>query len=313
MKAEVTPESDAAINDDQVARIYVRDFAQETFARADNAVRANKVTKQTADTFHAAVTFLDLLKTWEEPDADTIAKGKYARYHALRIAKAIKAGEDPNASNPVTEPQPLPPLDPEDPEVQAITGSSVVNRNVTMEDVPDTGDIIMPDASNVDIDDGVNGGPTMELPDAPNEDASNPRSTSIGGGYFPSTPRIDEGPPAAPPPLEHAADPTDFYAAHSPAPTPTPAPTRAPPPSVLAPGRTAAAAQGPPPTPRPVPVMPAATAVPSAAPPSVAAMSDEALALAQKHARWAISALNFDDVPTAVRELRNALKVLGET
>lgn len=32
---------------------------------------------------------------------------------------------------------------------------------------------------------------------------------------------------------------------------------------------------------------------------------------AQKHARWAISALNFEDVPTAVRELRKALEMLG--
>jgi vacuolar protein sorting-associated protein VTA1 len=32
---------------------------------------------------------------------------------------------------------------------------------------------------------------------------------------------------------------------------------------------------------------------------------------AQKHAKWAISALNFEDVPTAVKELRNALALLG--
>jgi len=32
---------------------------------------------------------------------------------------------------------------------------------------------------------------------------------------------------------------------------------------------------------------------------------------AQKHAKWAISALNFEDVPTAVQELRNALRMLG--
>jgi vacuolar protein sorting-associated protein VTA1 len=32
---------------------------------------------------------------------------------------------------------------------------------------------------------------------------------------------------------------------------------------------------------------------------------------AQKHARWAISALNFEDVNTAVKELRLALQNLG--
>jgi vacuolar protein sorting-associated protein VTA1 len=38
---------------------------------------------------------------------------------------------------------------------------------------------------------------------------------------------------------------------------------------------------------------------------------DEAVIAAQKHAKWAISALNFEDVDTAVKELRIALRALG--
>jgi len=38
---------------------------------------------------------------------------------------------------------------------------------------------------------------------------------------------------------------------------------------------------------------------------------DAAVIDAQKHAKWAISALNFEDVGTAVKELRLALKALG--
>jgi vacuolar protein sorting-associated protein VTA1 len=38
---------------------------------------------------------------------------------------------------------------------------------------------------------------------------------------------------------------------------------------------------------------------------------DVAIAKAQKHARWAISALNFEDADTAVKELRAALETLG--
>ncbi|KAJ2973861.1 hypothetical protein NUW58_g8831 [Xylaria curta] len=38
---------------------------------------------------------------------------------------------------------------------------------------------------------------------------------------------------------------------------------------------------------------------------------DMAMQQAQKHAKWAISALNFEDVPTAVRELQAALATLG--
>ena len=40
-------------------------------------------------------------------------------------------------------------------------------------------------------------------------------------------------------------------------------------------------------------------------------VSEEAVVKAQKHARWAISALNFEDVPTAINELRGALEALG--
>ncbi|KAK3694452.1 Vta1 like-domain-containing protein [Podospora appendiculata] len=42
-----------------------------------------------------------------------------------------------------------------------------------------------------------------------------------------------------------------------------------------------------------------------------ASVDEAAMVGAQKHAKWAISALNFEDVPTAVRELRKALEMLG--
>ncbi len=41
-------------------------------------------------------------------------------------------------------------------------------------------------------------------------------------------------------------------------------------------------------------------------------VDEEAILKAQKHARWAISALNFEDVNTAVKELRGALASLGD-
>jgi vacuolar protein sorting-associated protein VTA1 len=45
---------------------------------------------------------------------------------------------------------------------------------------------------------------------------------------------------------------------------------------------------------------------------NVGEVDDQAMMKAQKHARWAISALNFEDVPTAIRELREALAELGQ-
>jgi vacuolar protein sorting-associated protein VTA1 len=40
-------------------------------------------------------------------------------------------------------------------------------------------------------------------------------------------------------------------------------------------------------------------------------VDDEAISQAQKHARCAISALNFEDTQTAIKELREALRRLG--
>lgn len=61
-----------------------------------------------------------------------------------------------------------------------------------------------------------------------------------------------------------------------------------------------------PPVPKPAQPMPS---YPATSGNSV--VDEDAIAQAQKHARWAVSALNFDDVNTAVKELKNALQLLG--
>jgi vacuolar protein sorting-associated protein VTA1 len=83
--------------------------------------------------------------------------------------------------------------------------------------------------------------------------------------------------------------------------SPQPPSFPSPPPAVVSPPRKAAPAPAPPP---PTP------------PPAPAADSGEPLSLAQiekiqKHAKWAISALNYEDVDTARSELREALRLLG--
>jgi vacuolar protein sorting-associated protein VTA1 len=132
---------EAAVMDDVAGKAYVEQFGLDTFARADNAVRANKASRQTADTFQASATFLDLMQIWGDIDPEFSSKIKYAKYHALRIAKAVKAGEDPNASNPAPEPEvdeSLPALDPDDPEVQMLQGGKPRQPSVT--DAPDDAD-----------------------------------------------------------------------------------------------------------------------------------------------------------------------------
>ncbi|EXJ87113.1 hypothetical protein A1O3_04071 [Capronia epimyces CBS 606.96] len=142
-KAEHAEES--AVSDDIVGKAYVEQFALETLERADNAVRANKATKQTADTFRAAATFLELLQIWGPLDSEISGRIKYAKYHAVRIVKAIQSGEDPNLSNPKPVPpaeDTLPALDPSDADVQALEGGGRRPRQPSVVEVPDEADKI---------------------------------------------------------------------------------------------------------------------------------------------------------------------------
>ena len=159
------------------------------------------------------------------------------------------------------------------------------------------------------------------------------RSNSIGGGYFPAAPPTftsDNPAPNLPtaleipsvpsnipsaPPTDLSQDPSAFYNTFS-------APPSAP---------TSSAYISPPSAPLQPPTVPSIPLVPSAPPiqsppqpvgyaPPAQAISppargyrtdEESVASAQKHARWAVSALTFEDVDTAVKELRIALQSLG--
>ncbi|CAG8139395.1 unnamed protein product [Penicillium olsonii] len=101
--------------DSIAASALIEHFGLEVFTRAEAAMSANKVTKQTADTFQAAAVFLELYQIWGALDLQISGRIKFAKYHAVRIAKAIKNGEDPNASNPV----------PKDEEQKSITAQEV--------------------------------------------------------------------------------------------------------------------------------------------------------------------------------------------
>lgn len=274
---------------------------------------------QTADTYRASATFLDLLGIWPPIDAELAAKSKYAKYHALRIAKAIKAGEDPNASNPAPEPEPESelPLDPNDPDVQ------IINNAASLQ--PHGEDDSGPSAPSPPIEvpplqpPGNAAQSHMEVSPLEPSPNANSRANSVGGGYFPAVPTFTSEPsaPSLPtaPPAEDVnmkspqddIDPSSFYSAPPPADlTPIPPPNHAISPAVHSPV--------PPPQPsyptQPVPApVPPPAAVPIQGGPY--RNDDEAVMNAQKHARWAISALNFEDVNTAVKELRIALQSLG--
>jgi len=352
--------SNDAVVDDVAAKAYMEEFGLETFERAEKAQRDNKVTRATADTFQAAATFLDVQSIWAPLEGECAAKSKFAKFHALRIAKALKAGEDPNATNPVVEEPAKPTTDEEgiEAELKELEGHAPgqgnnlgVYKSPTAETVPNsvqpsrpqsTGPSSPPVLPAQNINEPSTNQP--EISPVESTDASAARNGSIGGGYFPSVPSgtseyrpptvevgvpqdtgmdVDNDPPSAPP-----ADPSSFYTSQPndslhPAATPLDRPSAPTPntaslqtpfnPSTQAPGLRSPFTPMPPfasshasqpqftPQPPPAPGPPAGGYN----------TDDESVMVAQKHAKWAISALNFEDVPTAVKELRIALQALG--
>lgn len=299
--------------------------------------------RQTADTFLAASTFLELLNIWGEPDTEIQSKIRYAKWNAVRVVKAIKEGKDPNESNPAPEPTPEPEarLDPNDPEVQQLNGHvPSYPPPPSIQEVPDEQDQL----SSLHTPTPTPQTPTAPAPSSSPYDISpiepplpgsaRDSTDSIGGGYFPSVPTTVRAP--TPP-----AAPTDIPTNQPPAPSPRT--TTASPPRDTHPFSAPAVDFPSPPAPPPTTQSPyqppkppghgyseystpGYTPVPAVAPPVAAPAparhaqqaprqkfepDDVAIAKAQKHARWAISALNFEDAETAVKELRAALETLG--
>lgn len=340
--------------------------------------------RQTADTFSAAAVFLDLRQIWGPLDAETVSKSKFAKFHALRIIKALKAGEDPNQSNPAPEPTPKHEdqiLSPMDPDVQMLDRPPNLKNNQQrpgqpfVEEIPDEDDRMqhrMARSSALDESlhpsrassnqrppngDTVWHSPEVPSPQGPGEDyyhvaragdvspIASPMTglaASEGGGYFPSVPGQDtralasslpQIPPQVPQAdsfLTQSQPATDFpqpYPANNslhsfPPPPMDPASTlnQMPTPGQYQSQQAPAPLDRPNVPKQPIPRhhQPSSAGGPARPPPPQPAndsfnytTDEEAILKAQKHARWAISALNFEDVNTAIKELKGALESLG--
>lgn len=149
-----------------------------------------------------------------------------------------------------------------------------------------------PAAADADDDDGVG----SSIPSAPTFVRS--RTPSPSPNLPPTQPITPDKPhtiqvsPLPPSDLAPPPQPPSFPSAASPPPPP--------PPALLPPKKATPPAPAPPPPPPPPP------AASSSEPPSLAQIEK-----IQKHAKWAISALNYEDVDTARKELREALRLLG--
>lgn len=305
---------------------------------------ANSRHRQTADTFQAAATFLELCNIWGNLNPEIAAKVKFAKYHALRIAKAIKAGEDPNLSNPTQEEEEAQgeeevPLDPNDPEVQALhnpNGSAPPaaprGRQPSVEEIPDDTDRFQHRlAQQSSLDESLHpsrasSNPPRQESNMMNIDGAKPADSSnfYSGAGVPDLPAAPSDFPQGST-LPDAPTTSNLGGTQRGSPAsdtlhsfPPPAPTQFPPDQGPATeyGRGAhplsqtSTAPHPFPQARQAPQQAGVQRMAAPAPTNDV-VDEESIALAQKHARWAVSALNFEDVNTAIKELKHSLGYLG--
>lgn len=262
--------------------------------------------------------------------------------------KAFKAGEDPNETNPAPKEEEEV-VAATDPEVQAFDESVAEQaskpRQASVEEVPDEADRLTRQlAHKSTLDESLHPSRTSSMPRAPAASEpeipsvpSNPPGTpgrardidlpDAGGLDLPSTPGTIGGKTGGHAPIIDLPDTpgtSDLHVSHAsthsntfqsfPPPSATSPSIEAPNPASFYDPSSAGAHIPPPAAPASVPApaahIPVAPA-PSAPSQPSHSVDDHNISLAQKHARWAVSALTFDDVDTAIKELRNALRFLG--
>lgn len=241
-EALMKPESLEIITNDEVGQAYVANFGNSIFERAAKAVDERRTTKATAQTFLAAVNFLELQQIWDSSDDEVKQQIKYAKFQAARILRALKEGEDPNQPEPSQS-------DTNQEEDELELPETPADNPVTLPSTPAT----PPDVS------------LPVIPDAQPNDLGLPRIP----GATPSVPFDYDAPPKKP-------DQTDFSQPQAP------------------PERKVAQQ----------PAKPKAVDVKTVLAEAATTTS------AQKHAKYAISALNYDDIDTAMAELTKALEIL---
>ncbi|KAL1922625.1 uncharacterized protein VTP21DRAFT_10164 [Calcarisporiella thermophila] len=329
-----------AISDDLVGHAQVENFALKVFMNADNEDRAGKASKKTAKTFLAASIFLELLKIFGELDPSIEEKLKYSKWKATDIIKALREGRKPVAGPPgETGTEANPP-----PETTSPTGSGGGNRMDQDPIAPPSDPHFSAPASAPSSADQAwlpfpsppVGQPASDFDPSSNKEEvpyqplfqNPPNSTAPSMPFAPKDAFIDLSQGAyaggSLPPAQHgnpsAAGP-DYnpyfqYQAGPPPPQPPQVPplTQSHQPSPMA---FSPSAPPPPPPPPSAPPQSAQTAPrplsSSSAPyaPTLPPDMDPGIvAKAQKYSKWAISALNFDDIPAAVDNLQKALALL---
>ncbi|KAH0608919.1 uncharacterized protein H6S33_001147 [Morchella sextelata] len=328
-------EGNELITDDMAAQAYVENFALKIFNNGAQIIDTNRATSQTADTLLAGVTLLEVCRVFGDLDADTHKKIIYGKYQSSRILKAIQAGQDPNPPKPAipepapSEPAPIVHTEPP-PDIYGnqhtepppdIYGNANRPPAPSIEEVPDESVDLEPRLARTSL--HSTPPPAPQTPVLP----SPPRSPEKPHEYLPEVPTVHEpsapslfpttmGPantsfpdispynPPQPPQAPYSQTPYSQPPPRAPYTQPLPQTPYAQPPYAPSPY-----SQSPPPLNH---YHQAPTPAPAAPPKRVKKeVTPEEMTKAQKHARWAISALDYEDVETAIAQFRLGLQLLG--
>ncbi|KAF9096781.1 hypothetical protein BGX23_010469 [Mortierella sp. AD031] len=334
-----------AITSELVGYAHVENFAIKIFSKADDEDRAGQGSQKTAKNFVAAANFLELLKVFGDIDSEVEEKIKYAKWRAADIVKAIRDGRQPapppgaNTNNkPKDQELDLSVLDTTAASTTFSPPAAATSSFPPQQ--PTQGGPAFPTISNF---------PSPPLGHSSTiQDNSNNNYNNINGGFNGginnnnnnwsqqpgASPDVNQGQlpynsnPAGSPLVQHhhqqqppqqplhpsnyniqqqptlpvsPTPPTSQYAPYQSPVIPTPAPAPQPSPYTQS-GYNSPSAPYQQQQHQPVAQSPY-TPVPMVLDPAVNAQI-------QKHCKWTVSALTYDDIPTAIDNLEKALALL---
>lgn len=275
---ESTSESLAGIlKDKQKSYKLVMGFSLKIFNKCVTEIDGHVVNRGTVQSFLAFLNFIEVLKLWPElyeVDRETIqGQIKYAKFHTNRILKALKVGDDPN-------------------------------DYVTAQDEKELSELMNEEGANQGVDQGIFD--TKE--DSPNSfSLPEPPSDIPGDLNMPTAPVLIKGQknslglPSAPE-SENVESPEQFPQSSPSPPSPPSAPVIPPKPVMKSTNITTTT------TPVTAPVR--ESKVLSKEEVEQIWTKNDVITAAQRKAKFAISALNYEDIETAITELQGALKLL---
>ncbi|ODQ80248.1 hypothetical protein BABINDRAFT_7707 [Babjeviella inositovora NRRL Y-12698] len=265
--------ANSMLNDKLLAHAYVDAFAFKVFHKADTEVREQRSSKATVATFMSSTVFYTVSGMFKVGDeAEIAAKVKYAKFHASRIMKAFREGRDPN------------------------------DYKVETSEIRHTPELFDSKAARPG---GRESEPEDDVPEAHENEHD---FKAVGSGFARDVVNISHpeslistftdrpAQPAIPKFLDSDDETVSVFPAAPTEPAKTVIPT------FLESDEE-----------EPIPVI--SKAEPLGQPAQLKNVKeilslDEAITKAQKHSKYAISALNYEDVPTGIKELESALALL---